>query len=118
MACVFCQIVDRQSPATIVCENDGYIAFFDIHPDSPGHILLIPKAHAEDAFLLPEADYLKLMQATYTLVNKMKQVFACERIIQKIVGIDVPHIHVHLLPFKSDVATRLTKDEIVKLFQG
>jgi histidine triad (HIT) family protein len=98
--CIFCKIVKGEVPADKVYEDDATIAFADIHPKAPGHTLLVPKEHYEWFTDLPDELYIKLMTAARNVALKLKDEFKADYIRLSIVGRDVPHTHVHLIPQK------------------
>lgn len=108
---IFEKIADREIPAKIFYENDSFMAFLDIRPFRPGHSLVVPKKNLGDyVFDLNEDDYLQLMKTVKEVAKHMKVRLGCERIFTWIQGLEVPHVHVHLIPGDGD----LTLDEIEK----
>lgn len=95
--CIFCKIVAGQIPGSKVYEDDEVLAFLDIHPKGPGHTLLIPKAHYRWFEQMPDELYDKVFRAAKKLSLDMKERGA-DHVQLSIVGKDVPHAHVHLIP--------------------
>ncbi len=98
--CLFCKIVRKEIPATIVHEDDTTLAFLDIHPITEGHTLLIPKEHHPWMQETPDALVGETFIQASKLMQKMKEKHSCDFVEVKVVGIDVPHFHVHLIPRK------------------
>lgn len=98
---IFTQIVNGDIPCHKVYEDDQVLAFLDIHPVQPGHTLIIPKKQVEFVWDLDEATYQHLMSATQRIALRLRQVMATRYVGEKIEGVDVPHAHVHLIPFDS-----------------
>ncbi|MFA6274461.1 MAG: HIT family protein [Candidatus Paceibacterota bacterium] len=97
-SCIFCKIIKKEIPCHKVFENKNFIAFLDIQPVSHGHVLIIPKKHI---VWMQEADD-KTIADIYKLAKKlmlaMKKGLKCDYVTISVVGKDVPHFHVHLLP--------------------
>ena len=96
--CIFCKIIKGEIPAKKNYEDDMAVGFLDIHPKSPGHTLLIPKNHHRWFVDMPQAEWQGLMQAAQTLSQQLKAEYEADFVRLGIVGTDVPHVHVHLLP--------------------
>ncbi len=95
---IFQKIIDREIPADIVFENDEMIAFLDIHPAAPGHTLLIskhPYVWMQDA---PDEIIAKIFVQAKHMMLEMKSRLGCEYVELKVIGKDVPHFHIHLIP--------------------
>jgi len=94
--CIFCKIVNKEIPANIVYEDEGFLAFLDIRPLSPGHTLVIPKKHHRWVWDVPGVEeYFKIVQ---TIALAQRRAFGQEAIWSKIVGDEVPHAHVWVYP--------------------
>lgn len=98
---IFTKIIRGELPSYKLYEDDKTLAFLDIHPVQPGHTLVIPKTQVEFVWDLSEDDYHAVMATAKKVANRLKQVLATEYIGEQIVGVDVPHAHVHLIPFNS-----------------
>ena len=106
---IFEKIAEGSIPAKIFWQNDKFMAFLDISPFRPGHSLVVPKKNLGDyIFDLEETDYLELMQAVKEVADYMKLKLECSRIFTWVQGLEVPHVHVHLIPGDS----ALSLDEI------
>jgi len=98
MATVFTKIINREIPAYIVAEDDKHIAFLDIYPVAEGHVLVVPKKEIDKIFDMEEKDYLELMRFARKVAKAMEHVFDVNRIGMAVIGLEVPHVHVHLVP--------------------
>ena len=100
--CLFCKIANKEIPSTIVAENETTIAFLDIHPKAEGHTLLIPKEHHRWFIDMPDELSDELFRAAKHVAKKLKEDYKGDFVRLGIVGTDVPHVHVHLIPQKID----------------
>ncbi len=98
--CVFCKIAKGEIPSQKVYEDDAVFAFLDIHPKAPGHTLLIPREHYHWFQDMPDAVSDTLFRAAKTVAKKLKEEHGADFVRLGIVGTDVPHVHVHLIPQK------------------
>lgn len=101
MATVFSQIIEGTIPCYKIYEDERTLAFLDIHPETKGHSLVVPKVEVDKIYDLPEEDYLALMQAVKKIAKRMEEVLG-ERVMMKVVGTDVPHAHVHVMPLDEN----------------
>ena len=97
MASVFSKIIAGEIPCYKIYEDDKTLAFLDIHPESMGHVLVVPKVEVDKVYELPAEDYVALMEAVKKVSLHMEKVLG-KRVLWKVVGTDVPHAHVHLMP--------------------
>jgi len=98
MASIFSKIVAGEIPAYKVAENDEFLAFLDVNPLVKGHVLVIPKAETDYIFDLEDAVYLRLMTFAKKVAGGIEKAIACNRIGIAVVGLEVPHVHIHLVP--------------------
>lgn len=96
---IFSKIIAREVPADIVYEDDNVLAFLDINPVRKGHVLVIPKKHYEWFTDLPEELILPLFGASQRIALALKKVTGADLIHFSIVGDEVPHVHIHLIPY-------------------
>ena len=96
--CIFCKIIAKQIPAEIVYEDVTVLAFLDINPTKPGHTLVIPKAHHKMMVDTPEDIVADIFVKTKKLMVPLKNSLGAEYVALSVVGTDVPHFHVHLIP--------------------
>ncbi len=117
---VFSKIIRGEIPCYKIYEDEKNLAFLDIAPESKGHTLVIPKAEVDKVYELSDEDYDSLFHAVKKLAKHMEEVLGA-RIVMKVVGTDVPHAHVHLMPidpnWKHGVTLKLSEAEF-KEIQG
>lgn len=101
MASIFTKIINREIPAFIVAEDDHYIAFLDIMPLVKGHLLVVPKKEVDYIFDLEDNLLTGLHLFAKKVAKAQKKVIPCERIGLTVIGLEVPHVHVHLIPLNS-----------------
>jgi len=101
MVTIFTKIIKGEIPCYKVAESDNFLAFFDINPNSEGHTLVIPKKEENKLFDLDETTYLGLMAFARKVAKALEKVVPCERIGMSVIGLEVPHVHVHLIPLHS-----------------
>ncbi|HEU4941379.1 MAG TPA: HIT family protein [Candidatus Eisenbacteria bacterium] len=99
--CIFCEIAAGRIPSYKVWENRDFIAFLDIKPIRPGHVLLVPRKHHESVFDLPDALYAGVFRTARALAAKMERVFDVPRVGIVVEGFGVAHAHVHLVPISE-----------------
>lgn len=101
MASIFTRIINRDIPAYIMAEDDKHMAILDINPLTFGHVLVFPKQEIDYLFDLEDSVYLQLMTFSKNIASKLKQTVPCKRIGVSVIGLEVPHVHVHLIPMNS-----------------
>lgn len=101
MPSIFTQIINGDIPCYKIYEDDKTFAFLDIHPESRGHVLVIPKIEVDKIYDLPDEDFRALMSTAKKLSKHLESKLDA-RILWKVVGTDVPHAHVHLMPLDPD----------------
>lgn len=111
MSTIFTKIIDGVIPCYKVAENDDYFAFLDINPNSKGHTLVVPKKEENKLFDLTEDEYLKLMRFSYKVAKAIAKAVPCERVGMSVIGLEVPHVHVHLIPLHSMADANFSKKE-------
>lgn len=98
MSSIFTKIVNGEIPAYKIAEDDNYLAFLDVNPNAKGHTLCIPKQEINKIFDMEEEHYLGLMQFARKVAKAVEKTVPCKRIGVAVVGLEVPHVHVHLIP--------------------
>lgn len=98
MTTIFERIVSREIPSHIVWEDDHHLAFLDINPRVEGHTLVIPKRAYDEVFAMPKPAYDALWNAARTVARHLEERTGCRRVVVVILGYDVPHVHIHLMP--------------------
>ena len=114
MASIFTRIVNGEIPCYKIAENEDFLAFLDIMPLTKGHTLVIPKKEVDYIFDLDDTLYTGLMQFSKQVAVAIKKAIPCERIGMAVVGLEVPHAHVHLIPM-NDVSDMDFSREKLKL---
>ncbi|PRZ24988.1 HIT family protein [Flavobacterium granuli] len=121
MSSIFTKIVNGEIPCYKIAEDEHYLAFLDVNPNAKGHTLCIPKFEVDKIFDMDEAHYLGLMHFSRKIAIALEKTVPCKRIGMAVVGLEVPHAHVHLIPlnemdemrFQNKVS--LTKEEFESL---
>lgn len=108
---IFTKIIQGKIPSYKVAENDDFYAFLDINPNTKGHTLVVPKKEENKIFDLDEKSYLGLMQFSYKVAKAIEKAVPCERIGMTVIGLEVPHVHVHLIPLHSMADATFGKKE-------
>ncbi|MBX7125578.1 MAG: HIT family protein [Cyclobacteriaceae bacterium] len=101
MATVFTRIINREIPAQIVAENDRFIAFLDIMPLAHGHTLVVPKRENDYIFDLTDQELADLMVFSKKVADAIRSSVDCLRVGVAVIGLEVPHTHVHLVPLRT-----------------
>lgn len=101
MDSIFSKIVAGQIPCYRVAENDSFLAFLDINPLAKGHVLVIPKVQVDYIFDLDEETYIQLNSFAKSVAIAMKKAITCNRIGVTVIGLEVPHAHIHLIPINE-----------------
>ncbi|MEO7977409.1 HIT family protein [Flavobacterium sp.] len=98
---IFTKIVNGEIPAYKIAEDDNYLAFLDVNPNAKGHTLCIPKKEIDKIFDLDDELYLGLMKFSKKIAIALEKTVPCKRIGMAVVGLEVPHAHVHLIPLNE-----------------
>ena len=101
MPTIFSKIIDGEIPCYKVAENDDFLAFLDINPNSTGHTLCITKIEVDDILDLDESTYKNLMLFSRKVAKSIKKVIECKKVSITVIGLEVPHVHVHLIPLNT-----------------
>ena len=116
MSSIFTKIIRGELPCYKIDETDDCFAFLDINPNSKGHTLCILKKEIDYIFDLSSEDYQKLMNFSRKIAIALKKSVNCKRIALSVVGLEVPHVHVHLIPLES--MSDMNFDRSIKLDQN
>ena len=101
MPTIFSKIISGEIPCYKVAENKDFLAFLDINPNSIGHTLCIPKKEIDNILDLDENTYKELMLFSRKVALSIARVIDCERVSFSVIGLEVPHVHMHLIPIKE-----------------
>ncbi|KAA0011949.1 HIT family protein [Billgrantia pellis] len=107
MASIFTRIMQGELPGHFVWEDDRCVAIMTLNPMKPGHLLVIPREEIDHWDDLPAALSAHLMSVSQKLAKALKRAFPCERVGIMIVGLEVPHVHLHLVPIEAMQDIRL-----------
>lgn len=98
---IFTKIISGEIPSYKVAENDEFIAFLDINPNAKGHTLCVPKQEINKIFDMDKGLYTRLMEFSYDVAKAIEKAVPCKRVGVAVVGLEVPHVHVHLIPLQD-----------------
>lgn len=122
MPSIFSKIVAGEIPCYKIAENDHYLAFLDVFPLKKGHVLVIPKQEVDYIFDLDNETYNGLMSFSKIVAIALKQAIRCKRVAMSVIGLEVPHAHVHLIPMNtmndvnfSNEKLKLSKEEFEEI---
>ena len=121
MSSIFTKIVNKEVPCFKIAEDENFLAFLDVNPNAKGHTLCIPKQEINKIFELEDDLYLGLMQFSKKVAVALEKTVPCKRIGMSVIGLEVPHAHVHLIPLNDMDEMRfqnkvvLTQDEFEAL---
>ena len=122
MASLFTKIVNKEIPAWKVAEDENFLAFLDISPVAKGHTLVIPKKEVDYLFDLDDETYLGLQLFAKKVARGIQKAIPCKRVGVMVLGLDVPHAHIHLVPLQSEAdllnftkKLTLTKEEMAEI---
>ena len=101
MSSIFTKIVNGEIPCYKVAETDDFLAFLDVNPNAKGHTLCIPKLEVDKIFDLDEELYNGLMSFSRKVAIAIEKTIECKRVGVSVIGLEVPHTHVHLIPLNS-----------------
>ncbi|MDO9595406.1 MAG: HIT family protein [Lutibacter sp.] len=101
MSTIFTKIINGEIPSYKVAENDDFYAFLDVNPNAKGHTLVVPKKEANKLFELDEETYNGLMRFSRKIAIALEKTIPCKRVGMAVIGLEVPHVHVHLIPLDA-----------------
>ena len=109
MPSIFTKIVKGEIPCYKIAETEDYLAFLDVNPNAEGHTLCIPKKEVDKLFDLDEVTYHGLMEFSRQVAMAIEKAIPCKRVGVSVIGLEVPHVHVHLIPLNSMEDARFIK---------
>lgn len=112
MASIFTKIVNGEIPAFKIAEDDNFLAFLDVFPCAKGHTLVIPKKEVDYIFDLDDDLYAGLMAFAKKIAPAVEKAVPCKRIGVSVIGLEVPHTHVHLIPLNQMSDMDFTKEKL------
>ena len=101
MPSIFTRIINGEIPSYKIAEDENFFAFLDINPNSIGHTLCVPKKEVDKIFDLSEDTYMGLMEFSRKVAIAIEASIPCERVGLSVIGLEVPHVHVHLIPLHT-----------------
>ena len=101
MASIFSKIISGEIPSFKIYEDDNFLAFLDINPNALGHTLCIPKKEVDQIFDLDDKNLSELIIFSKKVANAIKKAVVCKRVGMSVIGLEVPHVHVHLIPINN-----------------
>lgn len=102
MASIFTRIINGEIPSYKIAEDDRHYAFLDINPVQPGHVLVVPKKEVSYIFDLADDDYQALTLFAKRVATGLRKAVPCKRIGVAVIGLEVPHAHIHLIPLTNE----------------
>ena len=121
MASIFTKIISGEIPSYKIYEDENYLAFLDINPNALGHTLCVPKKEVDQVFDLDDDALSGLMIFSKKVANAIKKAVDCKRVGISVIGLEVPHVHVHLIPINTmddmsfDSKIQLNNDQFVEI---
>jgi len=112
MATIFSKIIAGEIPCFKVAENDQFLAFLDIQPLRKGHVLVIPKTEVDYIFDMENEHLSEMMVFAKQVANKIKAVFPCRKVGVTVIGLEVPHAHIHLIPINGVSDMNFAQDKL------
>lgn len=101
MASIFTKIINKEIPGYIVAENDSFIAFLDVFPLAKGHVLVVPKQEIDYIFSIEDSMLADMMVFSKKIALALEKAMPCKRIGVAVIGLEVPHAHIHLIPLQT-----------------
>ena len=112
MATIFSKIIAGDIPSFKIAENDQFYAFLDVFPLVPGHTLVVPKKETDKLFDLDEKDLGAILQFAQPIAKAIEKAFTCQRCGISVIGLEVPHAHVHLVPINTADDLNFTRPKL------
>lgn len=112
MSSIFTKIIKGEIPSYKIAENDSFYAFLDAFPVAKGHVLVVPKKEIDKIWDLDKKTYSGLMDFSYELAHAIEKAMPCLRVGMAVVGLEVPHVHVHLVPLNNMGDINFSKEKL------
>lgn len=112
MASLFSKIINGEIPSHKIAEDDRFFAFLDVFPLVPGHVLVVPKKETDYIFDIEDADLAEMMVFAKQVAIVLKKAMPCKRIGVAVIGLEVPHAHIHLVPMNSADDLNFTRPKL------
>lgn len=112
MASIFTKIIKGEIPSHKIAEDEKFFAFLDVFPLVPGHVLVIPKKETDYIFDIEDADLAEMMVFAKHVAKVLKMAVPCKRIGVAVIGLEVPHAHIHLVPMNSADDLNFTRPKL------
>jgi histidine triad (HIT) family protein len=112
MATIFSRIIAGEIPSFKIAENDQFYAFLDVFPLAPGHTLVVPKKEVDKLFDMDESDLSAVLQFARPIAKAIEKAFPCQRCGMAVIGLEVPHAHVHLVPIDTADDLNFTRPKL------
>lgn len=112
MATIFSRIAQGEIPSYKVAEDENYYAFLDINPLMEGHTLVIPKREEDYFFDLSDEELAGMVKFARKIAARQKEVFGCKKVAMIVLGLEVPHAHIHLIPMNSEADVDFRKEKL------
>ena len=112
MASIFSRIVSGELPAYVLAEDDLHMAILDINPLVQGHVLVFPKQEVDYLFDVENSSYHALMDFTKRIAIRLRELVPCTRIGISVIGLEVPHVHIHLIPINTVNDMNFSREKI------
>ena len=113
MASIFTKIINKELPGYIIDENQDFIAFLDINPLTMGHSLIVPKKEIDHFFNLDDKILKDILIFSKRISNALKKTVECDRVGISVIGLEVPHAHLHLIPINQEGDMNFTNEKII-----
>ncbi|WP_010134408.1 HIT family protein [Ochrovirga pacifica] len=114
MSSIFTKIIQGEIPCYKVDENEHFIAFLDINPNAAGHTLVVPKKEIDQLFDLDDELYTQLFAYSKKIAKAIEKAITCKRVGLSVIGLEVPHVHVHLIPLNNMADATFGKKETLR----
>jgi histidine triad (HIT) family protein len=102
MSSIFSKIIAGEIPSYVIVKDPDFVAFLDINPVAKGHVLVVPKKEVDYIFDMDDVDLAEMVIFAKRVATAMKKVIACKKIGMTVIGLEVPHAHIHLIPITNE----------------